>query len=70
MAKDELIITILEDGTIKTETSSFSPANHQSAEQFLGSVAQLAGGATTRNKRPHSHAHTHHHNHVHQKAGQ
>lgn len=64
---DELIITILEDGTIRTETSSFSPANHQSAEEFLGEMARLAGGATQRTKRPHTHTHTH--NHVHQKTG-
>ena len=62
---DELHITILEDGTIKSETTSFSPANHQSAEEFLGEVSRLAGGATQRTKRPHAHTHTH--QHVHQK---
>lgn len=49
--KDQMVITILPDGTIKTTTSSFSPARHQDAESFLGTVAQLAGGETIREKR-------------------
>lgn len=60
MAQDELHIQILEDGTIKTSTGQFSPANHQSAEQFLADVARLTGGAVLRNKQPHAHPHVRH----------
>lgn len=64
---DTLEFTILDDGTIKTETSPISPANHQNAEDFMRDMAQLTGGATTRRKRPGAHTHTHHGNHVEQK---
>lgn len=60
MAQDELHITILPDGTIKTTTGQFSPANHQSAEQFLADVARLTGGAVARQRQPHAHTHQHH----------
>ena len=48
---DRMKITILPDGTIKTETTGFvSKANHDNAEQFLRAMATLAGGETTRTK--------------------
>lgn len=65
MAKDELQIEILEDGTIKTTTDHFSAAHHGSAEEFLAEVTRQAGGAMQRQKRGHRHTHTH--THVHQK---
>ncbi len=43
---DTIRITILEDGTIKTDTDKVSMPNHQNAEQFLRSVSTLAGGKT------------------------
>jgi hypothetical protein len=62
MEIDTLIIEILEDGTIKTTSDTVSAANHESAEQFLRSVARLAGGETTREARKHvKHGHTHAH---------
>lgn len=64
---DELQITILEDGTIRTESGTFSPANHQSAEEFLGEVTRQAGGAMQRTKRPHKHTHGKIHQHQHQR---
>lgn len=60
---DVMKIEILADGTIKTTTDPISPANHQSAEDFLKGIAQLTGGAVTRTKR-HEHAH-HQHTHEH-----
>lgn len=62
MAKDDnMIIEILEDGTIKTTTDAISGANHQNAEEFLKSMARLAGGETVRVKRNdrREHGHTH-----------
>lgn len=80
MQFDGIKIEILEDGTIKTTTDAVSGANHSNAEQFLKTMATLAGGETTRAKRMdvnhslhkalHDHAadgHTHdHHDHDHE----
>jgi hypothetical protein len=60
MAADILKITILDDGTIKTETDPISAANHSSAEAFLSDVTKLAGGPVER-KRKAGHHHHHHH---------
>jgi hypothetical protein len=59
---DVLNITILSDGTIKSETvGHVSAPNHQSAEAFLKEVSRLAGGEVTRQKRGHTHGHQHQH---------
>lgn len=60
---DRITITILEDGTIKTETDEVSNGNHQSAEGFLRDVGKLAGGIIERKKKA-GHTHTHSHNGV------
>jgi hypothetical protein len=68
MEIDTLTIEILEDGTIKTTSDAVSAANHESAEQFLKSMAHLAGGETTREQRKdvkHGHVHLHVHNKEH-----
>ena len=51
MEINELVIEILEDGTIKTTTDEVGTANHDNAEQFLRAMARLAGGETTRRQR-------------------
>ena len=61
---DTLRITILGDGTIRTETDRVSAPNHQSAEQFLAAITVATGGAARRDAR-HGHAHHHTHTHVH-----
>lgn len=66
MGNDTIDITILEDGTIKAETSKVSNANHISADSFFKYLAELAGGKTTRNRRGHTHTHTHKHDHEHE----
>ena len=45
---DSMRITILEDGTIKTETDRVSAPNHSNAESFLRLMATLTGGKTER----------------------
>lgn len=67
---DEIKITILQDGTIKSETSRISAANHLSAEAFMRESAKLAGGKVeTKHKHGtlglHHHHHGHEHDHVH-----
>lgn len=50
---DVILITILEDGTIKTETDRITGPNHLSAEAFLRESAKLAGGKVeVRRKQP------------------
>jgi hypothetical protein len=55
MARDTFKITILEDGTIKTETDKVSAANHQNAAEFITAMSRLAGGTekiTRKQSRP------------------
>lgn len=59
---DKFTVTILEDGTIRTETSKVSAPNHQSAEAFLLDIAKLTGGKRTTTNIGHGH---HHHGHGH-----
>lgn len=67
MSSDTMKITILDDGTIKTETDKISAANHQSAEAFLKDVTVLAGGPVERQRKA---GHHHHHHHTHQEQKQ
>ncbi len=64
---DAITISILDDGTIKTETDKVSMPNHQSAERFLLDVGRLAGGTVTKEHKHggtwHTHAHDHEHEH-------
>lgn len=62
---DKMKIQILADGTIRVVTDPISPANHMNAEQLLTNIARLAGGETTRERRPDAHTHSHHH-HTHE----
>lgn len=61
--RDTMRIQILPDGTIKTTTDPISPANHQTAEEFLGTVNALTGSQGSRVRRGHTHHHHHHHHH-------
>lgn len=68
--KGEMRITILEDGTIKSETSDMSGPSHKAADEFLQMVARLAGGEVSEEKighghHHHTHDHTHDHGHEH-----
>lgn len=72
MKFDNMVIEILEDGTIKTTTDPISGANHQNAEAFLKEVGRLAGGETMRQRRSDRHGHSHSHGdheHVHEGGG-
>lgn len=61
---DAIKITILNDGTIKTDNDGISMPNHQSAEGFLKTVGQLAGGKTEiKMKSGHLHNALHAHTH-------
>lgn len=66
---DKIKITVLEDGTIRTETDRVSAINHNNATQFLHEIAKLAGGPVTERHKhgKHGQAHSHgigeHHHH-------
>ncbi|MEN3329073.1 MAG: hypothetical protein V7638_3880 [Acidobacteriota bacterium] len=60
LGKGEMRITILDDGTIKTETGDMAGPAHQAADQFLENIARLAGGEVREQKIGHAH---HHHFH-------
>ena len=65
--KGEIEITILDDGTIKIETSDMGAggaAQHKAADEFLKMVARLAGGEVTETKL--KQGHHHHHDHAHE----
>lgn len=65
MASDSITVEILKDGTVKFTTPKISGANHQSADAFLKTTADLLGGETTAERRVgaagHNHTHTHEH---------
>jgi hypothetical protein len=65
---DTLRITVLPDGTIKTDTDKVSMPNHANAEAFLREMARLAGGRSTLTLK-HGHGHLHDHEHEHQHEG-
>jgi hypothetical protein len=58
---DKIKITILEDGTIKTDTDAVSMPNHSNAEKFLLQVAALAGGDVERRSKAGHAEHSHNH---------
>jgi hypothetical protein len=61
--KDEMTIDILDDGTIRFETSPISGPIHASAEKFLADVKEATGGDQNRARRGHAPGAHHHHHH-------
>lgn len=58
MTKDEITITVLDDGMIKIETDRISMPSHLSAEMFIRDMGRLTGGKV---ERKHKHGHVAHH---------
>jgi hypothetical protein len=58
---DKIKISVLEDGTIKTETDRVSLPNHANAEGFLREILKLAGGTIERRNKHGVTTHSHHH---------
>lgn len=61
LKKGEMECEVLEDGTIRVETSDMGGPNHQSADEFLKEVKRLAGGEVTTEKVKSTHTHNHQH---------
>lgn len=60
MGEDVINIEILEDGTIKAETSKISAVNHLLADRFFGFLRELCGGSREVKSKGHT-AHVHSH---------
>jgi hypothetical protein len=56
---DRIRLTLLRDGSIKTETDDVSAPNHANADAFLAQMRTLQGGTTTTTRRPEARPHTH-----------
>lgn len=54
---DRIKITVLDDGQIKIETPGISGVNHFSADELLGEIEKLAGGARETEKTRKGHVH-------------
>lgn len=68
LAKGQMDIRILEDGTVRTETSDMAGVSHKAADDFLKVLAELLGGEVTDVKLVKGHSHQHdridnHHHH-------
>jgi hypothetical protein len=62
MKNDTFEVEILADGTLKISADKISAGNHVSAEALVREIYKLAGGLTTRTRKPHTHG-THSHTH-------
>lgn len=56
---DKISIEVLEDGTISVTTEGISGTNHMSADKFLETINDMAGGEVQKSKTRASHAHVH-----------
>ena len=54
---DEILIEVLDDGTIRSENGKISGPNHHNASQLFNMLAELAGGKVQRTKRQPGHVH-------------
>jgi hypothetical protein len=58
---DKIFISVLPDGTIKTDCDKISQPSHQNAEAFLRDVGRLAGGKVEKKHKHGAAWHTHDH---------
>lgn len=62
---DRIIVTVLDDGTVKMECpDSISAANHGTAEAAIGMIARELGGKSETTRLPNAHRHSHAHAHT------
>lgn len=66
MAKAEIEIEILEDGTIKWKTGRIPDEHHSDAEELQKDLEQALGGEVTRKQTVAKPVHVHHHGHSHE----
>jgi len=56
---NQIVIEILEDGTLSIKTSEISDSAHISADQLLEDIESLMGGQVTKKINPEKKQHTH-----------
>ena len=59
MPYDEIDVTILADGTIRSDNGKISAPNHSNAGEFFRHLGELTGGKVQRTKRQPTHVHLH-----------
>jgi len=57
--KNQIIIEILDDGTLSIKTSEISVSAHMSADQLLEDIETLMGGKVIKKENPEKKQHTH-----------
>ncbi len=62
---NNIVCTILENGTVRIETDQISGPSHASAEAALQHIAKELGGDVQKVSNKHTHVHTHDHEHDH-----
>jgi hypothetical protein len=65
---DSVLVEILDSGDIKVTTDPISGPNHMSAEGFLRTIGEIAGGATVRTRRRSTHTQHKQHQEIHRKS--
>lgn len=61
LAKGQIDVRVLADGTVRVETGDMSGVAHKSADDFLKLMATLLGGDVEIIKAEHGHQHEHEH---------
>lgn len=51
--KTDIIVEILEDGTVSIKTSDVAETHHLSADQLLDEIEEMLGGKVNRQRREH-----------------
>jgi hypothetical protein len=69
MAKAEIELEILEDGTISWKTGRIPDIHHSAAESLLKDLEVALGGDVTRKQTAAKPIHAHHHDHIHTHEG-
>lgn len=67
LAKGQMSVIILEDGTVRLESSDMSGVAHKAADDFFKEVTTLLGGTYEDTKIRPTHQHHHNHSQLHQK---
>lgn len=65
MPQDKIAVEYLKGGRVKITTDEVSGPNHMAAENVIRYLAELMGGAVTKQSRGKQHVHTHEHSHEH-----
>jgi len=69
MAKAEIELEILDDGTVSWKTGKIPDVHHADADALQEDLEKALGGEVTRKSNAAKHSHVHHHDHIHTHEG-